>query len=39
MRARTRYACIALSSGRPRRLPDKYLAGYCPALVDESPLA
>lgn len=36
MRARTRYACIALSSGRPRRLPAEFLAGYRPALVTES---
>ena len=35
LRARTRFACIELSSGRPRRLPAEYLAIYGEALVDE----
>ncbi|MBB3142310.1 acyl-CoA thioesterase [Halomonas organivorans] len=35
LRARTRFACIALSSGRPRRLPEAFLAGYGRALVKE----
>ncbi|GEN25657.1 hypothetical protein HCU01_36060 [Halomonas cupida] len=33
LRARTRYACIALSSGRPRRLPDAFVKGYGDAVV------
>ncbi|XKE45031.1 acyl-CoA thioesterase [Halomonas organivorans] len=35
LRARTRFACIALSSGRPRRLPEVFLAGYGRAMVKE----
>ena len=36
LRARTRFACIALSSGRPRRLPAAYVDVYGGALVDET---
>jgi len=36
LRARTRYACIALSSGRPRRLPPEFVSAYGGALVAES---
>ncbi|TDX27858.1 acyl-CoA thioester hydrolase [Modicisalibacter xianhensis] len=36
LRARTRFACIALSSGRPRRLPAAYVDVYGGALVDEA---
>ena len=36
LRARTRYACIALSSGRPRRLPQEFVDGYGGALVVEA---
>ncbi|PMR76283.1 acyl-CoA thioesterase [Billgrantia endophytica] len=35
LRARTRFACIELSSGRPRRLPAEYAATYGGALVAE----
>lgn len=35
LRARTRFACIELSSGRARRLPAAYVATYGNALVDE----
>ncbi|MCG6658316.1 acyl-CoA thioesterase [Halomonas campisalis] len=35
LRARTRFACIELTSGRPRRLPAEYLAIYGEALVAE----
>ncbi|WP_417421186.1 acyl-CoA thioesterase [Halomonas sp.] len=35
LNARTRFACIALSSGRPKRLPDEYQEIYGAALVDE----
>jgi acyl-CoA thioester hydrolase len=36
MRGRTRFACIALSSGRPSRLPDAFVAVYRPALIQET---
>ncbi len=35
LRARTRFACIELSSGRPRRLPDEYRRLYGEAAVAE----
>jgi len=35
LRARTRFACVALSSGRPRRLPDAFRDTYGGALVTE----
>lgn len=35
LRARTRFACIELSSGRARRLPAAYVAIYGGAQVDE----
>ncbi len=35
LRARTRFACIELSSGRPRRLPGEYVQRYGDALVAE----
>ncbi|MBF8222653.1 acyl-CoA thioesterase [Halomonas sp. 328] len=37
LRARTRFACIALSSGRPRRLPAAFRERYGAALVCETP--
>ena len=37
LRARTRFACIELSSGRARRLPAAYVAIYGDAVVDETP--
>ena len=33
LRGRMRFACIELSSGRPRRLPPEFLAGYGPAVL------
>ncbi|SDM05951.1 acyl-CoA thioester hydrolase [Modicisalibacter muralis] len=36
LRARTRFACIELSSGRARRLPAAYVAVYGGALIDEA---
>ncbi|HSP31793.1 MAG TPA: acyl-CoA thioesterase, partial [Halomonas sp.] len=33
--ARTRFACVALSSGRPKRLPDEYRCVYGGAVVSE----
>ncbi|ALM51318.1 acyl-CoA thioesterase [Halomonas huangheensis] len=33
LRAQTRYACIALSTGRPRRLPESFIRGYGGAVV------
>lgn len=35
LRARTRYVCIALSSGRPRRLPEAFIRVYGAAVVAE----
>ncbi|WP_444679388.1 acyl-CoA thioesterase [Halomonas sp. E19] len=35
LRARTRFACIELSSGRPRRLPEEYVTVYGGALIAE----
>lgn len=35
LRARTRFACIELSSGRPRRLPEEYRRIYGAAAVAE----
>ncbi|WP_431024470.1 acyl-CoA thioesterase [Halomonas sp. H5] len=37
LRARTRFACIELSSGRPRRLPTAFRERYGAALVCEVP--
>ena len=37
LRARTRFACIELSSGRARRLPPAYVAIYGNAMIDETP--
>jgi len=33
LRARMRFACIELSSGRPRRLPPEFIDGYGPAVL------
>lgn len=35
LNARTRFACVALSNGRPMRLPDEYRRLYGDAVVDE----
>lgn len=37
LRAAMRFACIELSSGRPRRLPPEFIEGYGPAVLTESP--
>lgn len=34
LRAAMRFACIELSSGRPRRLPAEFLEGYGPAVLN-----
>lgn len=36
LRARMKFACVALDSGRPRRLPPEFIAGYGPAVVEIS---
>jgi acyl-CoA thioester hydrolase len=33
LRASVRFACIEISSGRPRRLPQEFIAGYGPAIL------
>lgn len=38
LRASMRFACIELSSGRPRRLPGEFISGYGPAVLGENPL-
>ena len=35
VRASMRFACIELSSGRPRRLPKEFIEGYGPAVLSE----
>ncbi|WP_394427099.1 acyl-CoA thioesterase [Vreelandella stevensii] len=35
LKARTRFACVALSSGRPKRLPEEYRRIYGAAVVPE----
>ncbi|SDN49393.1 acyl-CoA thioesterase [Vreelandella arcis] len=35
LNARTWFACVALSSGRPKRLPDEYRTIYGNAIVEE----
>lgn len=35
LRARMRFACIDLASGRPRRMPPEFLTGYGPAVLTE----
>ncbi|CAA0099751.1 Uncharacterised protein [Halioglobus japonicus] len=37
LRAAMRFACIELSSGRPRRLPPEFIEGYGPAVLADSP--
>ena len=36
LRAGMRFACIELSSGRPRRMPAEFIAGYGEAVLDLS---
>lgn len=38
LRAAMRFACIELSSGRPRRLPPEFIEGYGPAVLGEPPI-
>ena len=33
LRARMRFACVELDSGRPRRLPGEFVASYGPAVI------
>lgn len=33
LRGGMRFACIEISSGRPRRLPEEFVAGYGPAIL------
>lgn len=35
LRGRMRFACVELSSGRPRRLPEAFITGYGPAVLSE----
>ena len=35
LKARTRFACVALSTGRPKRLPDEYRHIYGGAVIVE----
>lgn len=37
LRAAMRFACIELSSGRPRRLPPEFMQGYGPAVLPPPP--
>lgn len=37
LRAAMRFACIELSSGKPRRLPPEFIEGYGPAVLPEAP--
>jgi acyl-CoA thioester hydrolase len=36
LRGGMRFACIELSTGRPRRLPEEFIAGYGPAVLGEN---
>lgn len=36
LRAAMRFACVEISSGRPRRMPKEFLAGYGPAILGDS---
>lgn len=36
LRAGMRFACIEISSGRPRRMPQEFLSGYGPAVLQEN---
>jgi acyl-CoA thioester hydrolase len=37
LRAAMRFACIEISSGRPRRLPPEFIDGYGPAVLSVAP--
>lgn len=34
LRAEVRFACIEISTGKPRRLPKEFVNGYGPAIID-----
>ena len=36
LRAAMRFACIEISSGKPRRMPREFLEGYGPAVLQEN---
>jgi acyl-CoA thioester hydrolase len=36
LRAEMRFACIEISSGKPRRMPREFLEGYGPAVLKEN---
>lgn len=36
LRARMRFACVDVETGRPRRLPPEFIAGYGPAVIAET---
>ena len=36
LRAGMRFACIEISSGRPRRIPQEFLTGYGPAVLSKA---
>ncbi len=35
LRARMRFVCVELSTGRPRRLPPEFIAGYGPEVLND----
>ena len=37
LRARMTFACVDLERGQPRRLPEEFLAGYGPAVINSDP--
>lgn len=37
LRGRMHFACIELSSGKPRRMPEEFIAGYAPAIISSDP--
>ena len=37
LRGAMRFACIELSSGKPRRMPQEFIAGYSPAIINSDP--
>ncbi|MDB4825223.1 acyl-CoA thioesterase, partial [Pseudomonadales bacterium] len=37
LRAAMRFACIELSSGKPRRMPREFIEGYEPAVLSKDP--
>lgn len=37
LRGVMRFACIELSSGKPRRMPREFIEGYSPAIINSDP--